>query len=224
MRSLALWLVFAAAPVACAEGQAIPDGTGGFSGIGGSGGHSGSGGGSGFNGTGGSGGSMQRPDASTVDGPPMPIDAPNAMQPDAAIDGPPANGPCGSAPVTMLSIPFDQTFTTTGGTDFFHVTGSANDLNTNCLDGDGQGFPDHAFQLTLATATSITVSVDHPETNFPIVLYVRDSDCRTYNGCSGDFFGQQPALSGTNVPAGTYFFIVDGINSSGTFRLTVTSP
>jgi hypothetical protein len=216
MRSLALWLVFAAAPLACAEGQAIPDGTGGFSGIGGSGGRGGSGGGSGFNGTGGSGGSMQRPDASAVDGPPMPIDAP--------IDGPPANGPCGSAPVTTLSIPFDQTFTTTGGTDFFHVTGSANDLNTNCLDGDGQGFPDRVFQLTLATATSITVSVDHAETNYPIVMYVRDSDCRTYDGCSGDFFGQQPVLSGTNVPAGTYFFIVDGINSSGTFRLTVTSP
>jgi len=224
MRSLARWLVFAAVPLACAQGEALSDGGGGFSGIGGSGGHSGSGGGSGFNGTGGSGGSQQRPDAQAIDGPPMSIDGPPVLPPDAAIDGPPPAGPCGSAPVTTLSIPFDQTFTTTGGTDFFHVTGSSGDINTNCLDGDGQGFPDRVFQLTLGTATSITVSVDHPETNFPIVLYVRDSDCRTYDGCSGDFFGQQPVLSGSNVPAGTYFFVVDGINSSGTFRLSVTSP
>ena len=220
MRSLALWLVFATAPLGCAQGEAISDG---------SGSSGGSGGGSGFNGTGGSGGSggfPPRPDAAPqMDAPPMLIDAPMSMQPDAAIDGPPPAGPCGAAPVTTATIPFNQTFTTTGLADFFHVTGSGNDINTNCLDGDGQGFPDKVFQLTLATATSITISVNNAGTNFPVVLYVRDADCRTYDGCFGDFGGAgEPVLSGTNVPAGTYFIIVDGINGSGTVQMTITSP
>jgi hypothetical protein len=163
-----------------------------------------------------------------VDGPPMSVDAPPAMQPDAApqIDAPPPQGPCAPATVIPVSIPFDSTMTTTGGVDHFHVTGSGNDLQTNCLDNDGQGFPDKVFQLTLAAPTSLTISVNHPETNFPVVLYIRDGNCLTYDGCFGQFLpgDTEPALSGTNVPAGTYFVIVDGVNGSGTFRLTVTSP
>jgi hypothetical protein len=217
---MALWLVFAAAPFGCAQGEAISDGGGG------SGGHGGSSGFNGTGGTGGTGGFPPRPDAAPqMDAPPMLVDAPTSVQPDAAIDGPPAAGPCGSAPVTPIAIGANMTFTTTGLTDNFHVTGSGNDLQTNCLDGDGQGFPDKVFQLTLAAQSAITISTNNAGTNFPVVLYVRDADCRTYAGCFGDFGGiGEPALSGTAVPAGTYFIIVDGINGSGTVQLTVTSP
>src|SRR5262245_66680220 len=95
MRSLGLCLILAA----CAQGEAISDG-----GSGGIGGHSGTGGTSGFNGSGGSGGMQPRPDASTIDAAPMPIDAPSQMidAPPMQIDAPPQLTACGGIPVTLL--------------------------------------------------------------------------------------------------------------------------
>jgi len=205
----------------CAQGEAVSDGSGG------SGGFIGTGGSSGF-------GTVDGPDRPGRDATPFDVDA--AMStPDAAMSTPDAAmstvdaamaGVCGTAPVIVIpSLPYDVTMTTTGGMDNFHVTGSGNDLATNCLDGDGLGSPDVVFQLTLAAATNVNITTGNPGTNFPVVLYVRSSDCRTYDGCDNQLATNQPpaTLQGSGIPAGTYFIIVDGQNASGTFHLTVTT-
>jgi len=148
------------------------------------------------------------------------VPPPDAMLPP---DGPIMTGVCGLAPVIPITIPFDITMTTSGGTDFFHVVGSSGDVTTNCLDGDGVGSPDRVFQFTLPTPRNITITTGNPGTNFPVILYIRDADCRTYDGCDNQLStSNSPALLiGNPAPPGTYFLIVDGFNASGTFHLTI---
>jgi len=127
------------------------------------------------------------------------------------------------APVIPITLPYETVMTTTGGPDLFHVVGSAGDISTDCLDGDGQGAPERVFQFTLPVARNLTITTGNPGTNFPVVLYIRGADCRSYEGCDNQLNVNNPPalLIGSPAPAGTYFLIVDGFNASGTFHLTI---
>ncbi|MGC4120841.1 MAG: hypothetical protein QM765_40945 [Myxococcales bacterium] len=99
--------------------------------------------------------------------------------------------------------------------------GSLWDVPLGCQTYDPKGRPEGAVRLHLATAaTRLTLSTDHPGTNFDTVLYLLP-------GCPNDVFGSlgcndeggatnsSSTLVLTDVPAGDYLVVIDSFDHEG---------
>jgi len=103
----------------------------------------------------------------------------------------------------------------------FNPQGS-NDLIS--LDCGGSG-TEVAFEFTLDSETALNITTDFPETTADTVIYLR-SMCRiqdTELGCSDDEGGSPTSsMLIENVPAGTYYLVVDSVDSTGDFKVAVS--
>jgi hypothetical protein len=80
------------------------------------------------------------------------------------------------------------------------------------------------YAMVLSTSASVVVTTDLPPTNYDTILYVRSvcESVATELGC--DDVGAGDTVSLPNLPAGTYFVIVDShtISGEGDFGLLAT--
>jgi len=103
-----------------------------------------------------------------------------------------------------------------------NTTGMMNDYTTT-LCGAGASAPDAAFRLDLAAEKHVVASTDG--TSFDTVLHVHDTMCvsgmELY--CDDDGGDGVTSLIDRILPAGTYFFVVDGFgtSASGAYTLEV---
>jgi hypothetical protein len=127
------------------------------------------------------------------------------------------------APTTLVLVPTTsgRAATATGDTST-----STNGSQVTCTPA---GTLDRAYQITLTSATTLTITVT-PTTNWNVAFAVRDAglactEATTFCCVTGATSGQ-PETSTCAVPAGSVLVVVDGAsgNESGAYRLDVTAP
>lgn len=127
-------------------------------------------------------------------------------------DTAPVGGTPGTAGDTCASaVAWDPTTGTTLPADTFN---SADDLSGSC---GGSGSPDTVYRLDLRSRTRIRATFADSE--FPPVAYIR----RTCTDTTSEVLCMNPMASGGTVnvdqtlPAGTYYFVVDGAGGPDAF-------
>ena len=100
------------------------------------------------------------------------------------------------------------------------TTGAADDFSLSCAF-EPTGAPDQVYQLDLPALTSLTINVEDPNFTFFPAYALFDSTCGPSELACGDF--DPLDFSSTGVPAGRYFLVVDGDDSTevGTFEITL---
>ncbi|MFO0592434.1 MAG: hypothetical protein U0441_33130 [Polyangiaceae bacterium] len=129
------------------------------------------------------------------------------------MTGPPANDLCPGQDVTLaLDSKVDLPGTLQGATD---------DYTTNCADSSPDpGNPDVVYQLTIADAATVTISID--ATGFVPALSFRKQECSQRLG--GDLcldLGTGTVSKTLGLPAGTYWVVVDSADGNvGDFNIS----
>jgi cysteine-rich repeat protein len=99
------------------------------------------------------------------------------------------------------------------------TTSDPSNFEPSCLAGS-QGASEAVFELTLANATNVVISAGGvPGSAYNIALHLQDGVCDPANAveyaCSDQVvFGRPELIAETNVPAGTYYVVVDGSNAT----------
>jgi cysteine-rich repeat protein len=106
--------------------------------------------------------------------------------------------------------------------------GDPANFDPSCLFGSA-GASEAVFELTLANPSGVVISaVGVPLNSYDIALHIQDGVCDPVNpvelACEDDFGASQPEqIAQANVPAGTYYIVVDGSAASqaGAYLLDV---